>query len=189
MDLKPFEAAAWAALEQAARDPQAGFRYLTLCTVDAAQRPQARTMVLRQCEPACRTLTFHTDLRSPKWQEMAENPQVTALGYCHQSRLQLRLAGRVECYPAESEIAQAAWQRLPDRTRQTYTGGPPGEALTSASETHSRLSAESGRGHFGVVILQVSELDAYQLQRNENQRARFRYAVTGEPLSGQWIHP
>src|SRR5438105_2223137 len=119
MDLKTFEATAWAALKAAATDPQAGFRYLTLCTVDVALRPQARTVVLRQCADALRTLTFHTDVRSPKWQEMAANPQVTVLGYCHQRRLQLRMAGHAECYAAGSDIARAVWRELPQHTRQT----------------------------------------------------------------------
>ncbi|MGK3143652.1 pyridoxamine 5'-phosphate oxidase family protein [Pantoea sp. C2G6] len=188
MDLKQFEAAAWSALEEAPRDAQDAFRYLALCTVDLAQRPQARTVVLRQCKGRSRTLTFHTDVRSPKWQEMAANPQVTALGYCHQRRLQLRLAGLAECYDAGSEIAQAAWQALSPQTRQTYSGGPPGEALASASTADSSV-AEPGRLRFGVVILRVSELDVYQLQRDNHQRARFRYAASGEPPQSEWLHP
>ena len=80
-------------------------------------------MVLRQCVDDRRMLTFHTDVRSPKWQEMAANPQVTVLGYCHQRRLQLRLAGRVACYAAGSDVARAAWRVLP----------PPGQTPLPAA--------------------------------------------------------
>ncbi|MDH2069285.1 pyridoxamine 5'-phosphate oxidase family protein [Pantoea sp. GD03673] len=189
MDLKTFEADAWRALAEAAADPQAGFRYLTLATVDAARHPQARTVVLRKCDDARRILTFHTDVRSPKWLEMAANPQVTVLGYCHQRRLQLRLAGQVECYAAGSAIARDAWRALPRHTRQTYNGGPPGEALATLNETPDATAVEAGESRFGVVMVQVSVLDAYQLQRNENQRALFRYPASGEQQESGWIHP
>ncbi|PHP92262.1 pyridoxamine 5'-phosphate oxidase [Pantoea agglomerans] len=189
MELKTFEAAAWTALQESAADPQAGFRYLMLCTVDALLQPQTRTVVLRQCVDDRRMLTFHTDVRSPKWQEMAANPQVTVLGYCHQRRLQLRLAGRVACYAAGSDVARAAWRVLPQHTRQTYTGGPPGEARTAANETPDPTAAETGESRFGVVIFQASMLDAYQLQRNENQRALFRYSANGELQESEWLNP
>lgn len=189
MDLKTFEIACWAALTEAAADPQAGFRYLTLATVDAAQRPQARTVVLRECHDVRRTLTFYTDVRSPKWQEMAANPQVTVLGYCHERRLQLRLVGQAECYAAGSAVARNAWRTLPQHTRQTYTGGPPGEARAAANETPDATAAETGDSRFGVVIFQASMLDAYQLQRNENQRALFRYSANGELQESEWLNP
>jgi len=190
MDLKMFETEAWAALAAAATDdPQAGFRYLTLCTADALQRPQARTVVLRQYADDCRTLTFHTDVRSPKWQEMAANPQVTVLGYCHQRRLQLRMAGRAECYAAGSDIARSAWRELSQHTRQTYTGGPPGEARITADETPGTNAVEAGESRFGVVMVRVSVLDACQLQRNNNRRALFRYSPDGELQGCEWLNP
>ena len=39
MELKTFETAAWAALQESATDPQGGFRYLMLCTVDTLLQP------------------------------------------------------------------------------------------------------------------------------------------------------
>ncbi|AWP35387.1 pyridoxamine 5'-phosphate oxidase family protein [Pantoea sp. PNT01] len=189
MDLKTFEATAWAELVAGAADPQSGFRYLTLCTVDSAQQPQARIVVLRQCDDSHRMLTFHTDVRSPKWQEMAANPQVSVLGYCHQRRLQLRMVGRVECYAAGSDVARSAWRELPQHTQQTYTGGPPGEVRVAADERREATAVESGASRFGVVIVRVSVLDAYQLQRNDNQRALFHYSPHGSLQESEWLNP
>lgn len=190
MDLKQIDAAAWRTLGEAAGDPQAEFRYLTLCTVDAARRPQARTLVLRQVDSVMRTLTFHTDVRSPKWQEMMANPQVTVLGYARQTRQQLRLQGRVELYAQESDIALAAWSRLPAHTRKTYRGGPPGEETESEPQAAPPATTdEAGRPHFGVVVMRVSELDWVQLQRDNNQRALLTYSTDGTLASGQRIAP
>lgn len=190
MDLKQIDASAWTTLSAAAGDPQAEFHYLTLCTVDAASRPQARTVVLRQINSILRTLTFHTDLRSPKWQEMSANPQVTVLGYALQTRLQLRLQGEVSLYAEESDIAHAAWSRLPMRSRRTYTGGPPGEVSESDEQAPvPPADDEAGRQHFGVVLMRVSTLDWYQLHRENNQRALLAYATDGALLSCQRIAP
>jgi hypothetical protein len=50
-------------------------------------------------------------------------------------------------------------------------------------------AAEAGESRFGVVIVRVSMLDAYQLQRNDNQRALFRYASEGELQASEWLNP
>lgn len=190
MDLKQIDATAWATLSDAARDPQAEFRYLALCTLDAASRPQARTLVLRQADSVMRTLTFHTDVRSPKWQEMMANPQVTVLGYALQTRLQLRLQGRVEQYADGSEIASAAWSRLPAHTRNTYTGGPPGEEREHEDRAAAASTTdEAGRQHFGVVVMRVSTLEWYQLQKEHNQRALLTYSTDGALIISQRIAP
>ena len=36
-----------------------------------------RTVVLRKTLPTERELRFHTDVRSPKWQELSQNPSIS----------------------------------------------------------------------------------------------------------------
>ncbi|UDM06189.1 pyridoxamine 5'-phosphate oxidase family protein [Halomonas sp. NyZ770] len=69
---------AWEQLAAAADYPEASFRYVSLCSVDAASRPQARMVVLRRADVAQRLLEIHTDVRSAKWHELSANPQATA---------------------------------------------------------------------------------------------------------------
>ncbi len=194
MNLQQIDRSAWTALASAASDANSSFRLVTLCSVDAAGRPQARTVVLRRVEQAARQLEFHTDIRSPKWLEIATNAQVTVLGYCPQSRLQLRLHGTAALYGPGSPAADCAWSQLPAHTQSTYAGGPPGEVpilepVTPAAEAAQGSTAAAGKSYFGVVIISVSVLDWFQLQRQNNLRALLTYADGGATETAQWINP
>lgn len=188
--LNEIDAAAWAELEKAVSEPASAFRYLTFCSVDEQGKPQARTIVLRRADKLMRVMEFHTDTRSLKWQEIAANPYVTVLGYCAQTRLQLRLQGRVEPYDAESDVAQAIWSRLPAHTQKTYAGGPPGGARACDDiKAISAAEEAEGKANFGVLIVHASSLDWYQLHKEQNQRAFFTYDNSGALVDSQWVNP
>jgi hypothetical protein len=86
MNLEEVDASAWSSLEAATNDPQSGFRFVNLCSVDAAGRPQGRMVVLRRVDTAARLLEIHTDTRSPKWLELSQNPVATIVGFCPSTR-------------------------------------------------------------------------------------------------------
>ncbi|WP_336777659.1 pyridoxamine 5'-phosphate oxidase family protein [Pantoea sp. USHLN256] len=172
----------WNKLASGAHAADAGFHFLTLASVDALGQPQARTLVLRRVDCLTRTLEFHTDMRSPKWQALALNPQVTVLGYCNKT--QLRLQGTITLHGAESERAEAVWQRLSPWTQQTYAGPTPGSDVDN-----ERNAAGGGKGNFGVLLFQASLLDWCRLARENNQRALLRYSASGSLASAQWINP
>nr|WP_275299267.1 pyridoxamine 5'-phosphate oxidase family protein [Achromobacter xylosoxidans] len=187
------DAAAWEQLAAAADRPEAGFRYVSLCSVDAASRPQSRMVVLRRVDVAKRLLEIHTDVRSAKWRELSTNPQATALGFCTQARLQLRLQGLTELHAPGSERAERAWQTLSSWTRQTYAGGPPGDELAfdAAREAVPPAAAHEadGKAYFGVVTFRAEALDWFQLQRQNNRRACFAYGADGALAGSQWVNP
>jgi len=187
------ELAAWAELEAAASSPESGFRYVNLCSVDADNTPQARMVVLRRTDVAKRVLEFHTDTRSAKWREFGAHPYATVLGYCSQTRLQLRLQGTVELHAPGSAVAETAWDVLPARTRGTYTGGPPGDErafVTNEKPSVSKpVNDTDGKLHFGALAFRVDTLDWFQLRREGNRRARFSYDAAGVVMASEWINP
>ncbi|HEY1145509.1 MAG TPA: pyridoxamine 5'-phosphate oxidase family protein [Allosphingosinicella sp.] len=191
MDLGNIDASAWAELATAAVDPQSGFRYVNLCSVDAEVRPQARMVVLRAADGSARSLEFHTDTRSSKWMELSRNPHVTVLGFSPQVRLQLRLQGMIERHGPGSERADATWERLPGRTRMTYAGGPPGDecAFEAVGELAEPLDEAVGRARFGVLSFRARTLDWFQLRQLDNRRALFAYDETGALSSCRWVNP
>ncbi|MBX4908933.1 MULTISPECIES: pyridoxamine 5'-phosphate oxidase family protein [Rhizobium] len=191
MDLIDIDASAWAELETAAAGPQSGFRYVNLCSVGAEGRPQARMVVLRAADRARRSLEFHTDTRSPKWLELSANPDVTVLGFCPQARLQLRLQGTVERHGPGSERADAAWENLPNRTRMTYIGGPPGDerAFETVAELPEPRGEVEGKARFGVLSFRARMLDWFQLRQQDNRRALFSYDETGALTHRRWVNP
>ncbi|ARM86833.1 pyridoxamine 5'-phosphate oxidase-like protein [Rhizobium sp. CIAT894] len=193
LNLADIDASAWRELEAAASNPQSGFRFLNLCSVDAEARPQARMVVLRRADRSLRFLEFHTDMRSPKWLELSANPHAAVLGFCPQTRLQFRLEGIVELHAAGSDQANAAWDRLSTWTRTTYTGGPPGDevafdAIDGAGLPKPADEAE-GKPHFGLLIFRARALDWFQLRRQDNRRALLTYDETGALAAGRWLNP
>ncbi|XXN66075.1 pyridoxamine 5'-phosphate oxidase family protein (plasmid) [Enterobacter ludwigii] len=182
MSLREIDNACWQQLETSAREPDAGFHFLTLASVDLQGKPQARTLVLRAVDHIHRTLEFHTDMRSPKWQALAVNPDVTVLGYC--TKTQLRLQGTVKLHAAHSAVAKAAWQRLTPRTQQTYAGAAPGSDLDSPAN-----DAGNAEDNFGVLQIRITQLDWCLLARENNQRALLNYSSDGALTNSKWVHP
>nr|WP_319385868.1 pyridoxamine 5'-phosphate oxidase family protein [uncultured Roseibium sp.] len=192
-DLTTIDREAWDALDAAAADAQKPFRYLTLASLGRCQFPEARTVVLRSVNVSTRVLEFHTDTRSPKWQELQDNGNTTILGYSDALRLQLRLRGTIELAPAGSPVAEQVWSRLPLHTRATYQGGPPGDELrpndNPVSQDHDFQSEETGKERFGVLVFRARSLDWCRLARDNNLRARFSYGTSGTLESASWIAP
>lgn len=182
MSLREIDSDCWQQLETGASDPDSGFHFLTLASVDQQGKPQARTLVLRAVDREKRTLAFHTDMRSLKWQALAVNPDVTVLGYS--AKTQLRLQGTVELHAAHSAVAEAAWQRLSCRTQQTYAGAAPGSDID-----HQSNDAANAEDNFGVLLIRITQLDWCLLARDNNQRALLNYTADGVLASGKRVHP
>lgn len=190
--LAGIDAEAWRLLEQGAADPQSGFHYVTLATVSRTGVAQARTVVLRAAVAAERMLEIHTDVRSPKWAELAEQPDATVLGFCNTTRVQLRLQGSAVLFSPESDVSRKAWQGLSPTTRSTYQGGPPGDdlAFTPAAQAAAADAPDGGgQANFGVVRFRVSMLDWFRLQRSDNRRALFAYGPGGKIVTQLWVNP
>ncbi|MDR9774100.1 pyridoxamine 5'-phosphate oxidase family protein [Rhizobium hidalgonense] len=193
LTLADIDASTWRELEAAAANPQSGFRFLNLCSVDAEARPQARMVVLRRADRSLRLLEFHTDMRSPKWQELSANPHATILGFWPQTQLQFRLQGTVERHAAGGDQADAAWGKLSTWTRMTYAGGPPGDERGFDTIDEAALSRPvdeaEGKPHFGLLIFRVRTLDWFQLRRQGNRRALLTYDETGALAASRWVNP
>lgn len=192
-DLTTIDREAWDALDAATADARKPFRYLTLASLGRCQFPEARTVVLRSVNVSSRVLEFHTDTRSPKWQELRDNGNTTILGYSDALRLQLRLRGTIELEPPGSPVAEQVWSRLPLHTRTTYQGGPPGNELRLDDDPVSRdpdlRSDETGKQRFGVLFFKAASLDWCRLARDNNLRARFSYGENGTLENASWIAP
>ena len=193
-DLIQINTLAWKELELATITPESGFRYINLCSVDKEDTPQARMVEVRHVNQSKRILEIHTDIRSPKWNELLANPSTTILGFCSKTRLQLRLKGIATLHASGTEVAQQAWQSLSIWTQRTYTGGPPGDECAFTTGCHSLLETDSderqdGYSCFGVISVQIEILDWFQLQHQNNQRAYFTYDNDGNLMNSHWINP
>ena len=153
-----------------------------------------RTVVLRKTLPTERELRFHTDIRSPKWQELSQNPSISALFYDAVDRIQLRVKGKAVLHYT-NEITAEAWQKTSLSSRKCYLTLFSPSSLTEEStsgltddiehENFTLAESESGYTNFGIVSIHVQSIDWLWLNHAGHRRAYFDY----EKGVNRWMVP
>lgn len=184
-ELDSLHAQLWTRLTRGAHDHRAPARHPTLATVDAAGRPQARTVVLRDADPEAGTLTLYTDRHSAKVTELRANPMATLHVWDAAVHLQIRIDAEVTIDTQATPGAEIAslWARLPERSRYAYSStATPGQPIPEAlAYTKTPDSAA-----FARLRLAVRAIDALQLGRDHHRRARFERC---DGWTGKWLVP
>ena len=70
----------WNQLEIAVKDAKHNYHLFALSTIDT-NSPDIRTVVLRNVNINDYSISFHTDIRSPKFKQITKNPIVSVLFY------------------------------------------------------------------------------------------------------------
>ena len=156
-----------------------------------------RTVVLRKVDTEKKQLSFHTDTRSGKWQELQIDPAVSWLFYNPAGRMQIRLGG-VASLHHDDNIANTAWQNSTMSSRKIYLGenGPssiaesPVSGLPAAFESANPTAAESeaGRKNFGIVTTQINWMEWLWLNSKGHRRASFTYDSDNR-FDATWLVP
>ncbi len=153
-----------------------------------------RTVVLRKTLPTERELRFHTDVRSPKWQELSQNPSISALFYDGLERIQIRVKGKSFLHHS-NEITDEAWQKTSISSRKCYLTRFSPSSFTEESssglsenienENLTLSESESGYSNFGIVSIHVQSIDWLWLNHAGHRRAYFDY----EKGVNSWMIP
>ncbi|MFZ9145589.1 MAG: hypothetical protein ACO206_06670 [Aquirufa sp.] len=153
-----------------------------------------RTVVLRKTLPTERELRFHTDVRSPKWQELSQNPSISALFYDGLERIQIRVKGKAFLHHS-NEITDEAWQKTSISSRKCYLTRFSPSSFTEESssglsenienENFTLSESESGYSNFGIVSIHVQSIDWLWLNHAGHRRAFFDY----EKGMNSWMIP
>lgn len=153
-----------------------------------------RTVVLRKTLPTERELRFHTDIRSPKWQELSQNPSISALFYDGIERIQIRVKGKAFLHHT-NEITAEAWQKTSLSSRKCYLTVFSPSSFTEESssglsedienENFTLAESESGYSNFGIVSIHVQSIDWLWLNHAGHRRAFFDY----EKGVNSWMIP
>jgi len=143
-----------------------------------------RTVVLRKAIPESKELRFHTDTRSKKWQELIINPSISALFYDAADRVQLRVKGRA-VLQFKNDITAAAWQKTSLSSRRCYLTNFDPSSFTDhptsglpeniEQEKFTIEESEIGFKNFGIVSIQVQNIDWLWLHHAGHRRAYFDY--------------
>jgi 3-hydroxyisobutyrate dehydrogenase len=153
-----------------------------------------RTVVLRKTLPTERELRFHTDVRSPKWQELSQNTSISALFYDSTDRIQLRVKGK-SVLNHTNEITAEAWQKTSLSSRKCYLTLFSPSSFTEEStsgltddiehENFTLAESESGYSNFGIVSIHVQSIDWLWLNHAGHRRAFF----DNEKGVNSWLIP
>lgn len=178
--LEDLEAAVWHELQQAASEPAHAWRRCVVATT-GPDGPEARTMVLRECDPAEGRLVLYTDARSPKRAQLAADPRAQivcwspALGW--QVRLRVTLSVETEGLGVSTRWARV---RFSPAAQDYLSHLPPGAPLADGPALHANAVAHHC---FAVITAQVHGIDWLALHPNGHRRARLG------PGGRAWLTP
>jgi pyridoxamine 5'-phosphate oxidase len=170
LSLADIEAAVWQELRRAAVEPGHAWRRCTVATL-GEHGPEARTMVLRECDAEAATLCFYTDARSPKVAQWAADPRTEIVCWSPTLNWQVRLRTQVEV-ETEGLGVSARWARVRfSPAAQDYLShAAPGAPLGARPVPHVDAVAHH---HFAVAVARVLAVDWLALHPAGHRRARF----------------
>jgi hypothetical protein len=182
--LADVEAALWRELGRAVRERDHAWRFATLATVSAAPdgvRPEARTVVLRDCDRDARSLVIYTDERSAKVRQAQRRAEGVLVLWSVALGWQLRLHCTLTLH-TRGLMVSSRWAKLKlTPAAQDYLSPlPPGAPLEAADTP--RPDRDS-RSHFAVLECRVQGTDWLELHPEGHRRARF------DAEGARWLSP
>jgi pyridoxamine 5'-phosphate oxidase len=183
----PEDAVLWAELVRAAATRGHPWRQPVLATTCATRGAQARTVVLREVDPANRTLLLYTDLRAPKVAQLDADPRAQLVCWSPALGWQLRLSCEIGC-ESEGLDVTSRWATLRHtRAAQDYLSPlAPGSALPGGGAGAATAAGEQ-RSAFAVLRVRVLEMDWLALDPSGHRRAVFDYR--GATPQVRWLVP
>ena len=179
-DLKNIEQHCWQLLHEGVKSYKNPFHYGVFASVDDSF-PSVRTVIVREVDIEQKTIRFNTDIRSPKFAQLAANSHVCWLFYDEKLRIQMRFFAEASLH-LNDELADTAWEETRLNSKITYTAmHAPGTLLTEPDlvdlnrDFISEEELKTARRNFAVVHTRIMSLDWTFLHYQGNRRAFFDY--------------
>jgi pyridoxamine 5'-phosphate oxidase len=195
-DLNAVMADIWDRLGSGAKDRHSAFHTPVVASCDHDGTPQQRVMVMRAADQATRKLRFHTDIRTPKVDQIGQSGPVSMLGYDPATKIQIRAYG-VGQIEADTPAAEAAWAAASPSSRRCYlapvapgrVSSEPTSGLPEHVENRVPDLAETlaGRPNFAILHITLERLEWLYLASDGHRRAAFHWHNNG--WQGQWLTP
>jgi pyridoxamine 5'-phosphate oxidase len=184
-DLAASCAYGWSMLARGVKDRKSAFHTPSIATITDEGTPSVRTVVLRGCDMAAKTLRFHTDTRSGKIAELTQNPQAALHFYDANAKIQLRLAAKLET--ASGATYDAAWANTRPMSRECYqVTQSPGSLIDDPYQVAFDAAAtQDGEAHFAPVVAHILKMEWLYLAARGHRRALFDF----EQDTQNWLAP
>ena len=158
-------------LQLGAIEKEHPFHCFSLATKGLRTSIGLRTVVLREVT-ADLTLTFYTDSRSTKIEEIGQNNEITGLFYHPGKKIQLKILGKA-FLESDSQIIQKTWKNIPEYSKREYTAlYAPG---TSISDEES-IQYDRVNHNFAMVHIMPNSIEFLELRREQHLRVLFTKA-------------
>ncbi len=175
-DLSAVEKIIWELLQNATTSYKSAFHYGTVSNIQDG-RAEARTVILRNADAVTNTLSFHTDVRSPKVEALRKDPALSWLFYNEPLKLQLRMKANAHVH-YKDELAAMAWGLLKPSSQVTYSpADAPGEII---KDFKKKIDLENNpellhfaENNFVLVDTTILSIDFLYLHHSGNRRALF----------------
>jgi 3-hydroxyisobutyrate dehydrogenase len=179
-DLKDIETQIWEILIQSTESANTPFHQGIFATINN-NIPEQRTVILRNVDATKRTLSFNTDIRSLKVEELKINDSASWLFYDKILKAQLRLYSKAVIHKNDT-VSETAWELSRLSSKMCYTTQEkPGSFIANPEFVEvNRTDAEPelldfAHDNFAVIETIVYAIDFVFLNRNGNKRAYFDY--------------
>tara|TARA_B100001564_G_scaffold342366_1_gene337917 strand:- start:451 stop:1014 length:564 start_codon:yes stop_codon:yes gene_type:complete len=174
----------WLSLENAVVDRNSGFHTFALATINNG-KPDTRTVVLRACDRNNNTISFHTNNKSLKIEDISKNNKVSALFYDKADKTQIRISGAAKIFNSDS-YCKKKWDDMSKQSRQCYYQNiDPGESIDSPDKVKTILKDEISK-NFTIINIQIIKIDWLYLSHSGHTRAKF---ISEDNFQGRWIAP
>lgn len=171
------------------------FHHPALATVYQGA-PEVRTVILRDFSEKDRTLTCHTDGRSPKVLQIRGNSRVSFLFYHPRNMIQLRFSGTASVH-TDDETAHGQWRKVGLGSRINYCAeDPPGSPLEKPAsglpdfllrKAPKVLEYPEARKNFAAIFCRFDQMDWLSLKLTGNLRAKFHWE--DDRFNAAWVIP
>ncbi|GMH34308.1 hypothetical protein BSKO_02142 [Bryopsis sp. KO-2023] len=154
-------------------------KYIQVATVKNNGRPANRTVVFRGFLEDTTKLTFVTDSRSAKIDDIGHTPFSEICWYFPITREQFRLGGQLSVISKESgveeelKLRQAAWARMSSGGQEQFlwpTPGKPRQGVRDLVQGPVPGDQDPPPETFCLVVMDVEEVDHLQLKGNRRHR-------------------
>ena len=155
-----------------------------------------RIVVLRNVNSDQHTIRFHSDIRSPKVNNLKKNSKVFFIFYDKEEKIQLRVSGDA-IINYKNNITKASWEKTAHMSRKCYLAahapGTVSEKPTSGvSDKVENLKytleeSESGYENFCVIETKIDSIEWLYLAAKGHRRAKFEYNKNN--IKKKWLTP
>ena len=171
-------------LYSAVKDAAHEYHLFTVAT-SSNNIPELRTVVLRDIDLYNYRISFHTDTRSPKYNQVKSNPVISALFYSTQKRTQLRLHGNATICK-DKNLLNTLWSNLNKDSRECYQGEvPPSGKIPKPKIINDTSRSMSGFENFSRISIEIYSVEILRLHHLGHKR--LLCDISKDPVDFQWI--